>query len=660
MKNILKPAPRLIGIFILTMIISGGILTYLSINSITNFRELTEKKVSEEQVSVLRNLSVAFQIFLEEIAMASVPEKKNEAGIFVQNPFIVDRTGMFLKPWYLEESFLNDGPSPSTAYGLNLLLAQQSEFQRLDFRRALRYYQRSLLYAANASDSARSFNAMGRVHKNSENLPEAYLTYSLIASDYSSILDNNGFPYVYYAVLNLMEINIREDSLEIFPVISSFLHGTVKGFIPMNKSTKDILTEISGWKDNCSTLKDSQVLELESSLSETESYLVFMDLFGHQIKDALASWSKQEFNLRLGAFLAIHDLSADPGKIVLIDTSSSYFPGYCLDLDTLWSAFLQDQNPYHTEFEYELTLIRNGIPESANMDELIFDSSFSPYFPSSRITISLKDKNLIDTHVKRRSWSYGVALFLLLGAMLLGILLILRDIARERYLGQLRSDFVSNVSHELKTPLTSIHVFAESILLDRVKSSTDQKEYLKIILKETERLKRMINNILDFSKKEKGKVQYQARPVDVTALLKEALEDLSYWLEEMKFKVQTDLEEGVLTSGDQEALKQVVINLLDNAIKYSDKAKEINLRLSKDDKIIRIEVADKGMGIPEDQLEHIFDKFYRVNNSQVKGVGGTGLGLTVVKEIVEAHEGRIKVYSVPGKGSNFIIELNSM
>ncbi len=205
----------------------------------------------------------------------------------------------------------------------------------------------------------------------------------------------------------------------------------------------------------------------------------------------------------------------------------------------------------------------------------------SSYFPGYEIRVGLQDEKLIDTFVKKRRWTYGIALILLLGAMFMGILLILRDISRESHLSQLRSDFVSNVTHELKTPLTSIHLFAESVLLDRVQTVSGQKEYLQIILKETERLKRMINNILDFSKREKGKIGYKFEKVNVTELIFSALKDLNYWLVENDFTVHTELEDDVKVSADHDALKQVIINLLDNAIKYAacSRKKNRNCRL---------------------------------------------------------------------------------
>lgn len=199
-------------------------------------------------------------------------------------------------------------------------------------------------------------------------------------------------------------------------------------------------------------------------------------------------------------------------------------------------------------------------------------------------------------------------------------------------------------------------MFTEMVLLKRTKSVSDRDEYLSIILRESERLKRMINNILDFSKLEKGKQKYHFVHSNLASIINEAKHEMDYWFENDKFNVNIELNENIYAKVDAEKMKQVMGNLLSNAYKYSTHNKKIDIRLYKKIKKIYIEVEDHGIGIPEDQLQRIFEKFYRVD--QKEGISGTGLGLTVVKEIVEAHGGKISVSSKIGKGSKFSITLN--
>ena len=188
------------------------------------------------------------------------------------------------------------------------------------------------------------------------------------------------------------------------------------------------------------------------------------------------------------------------------------------------------------------------------------------------------------------------------------------------------------------------------------KKDSDKEEYLSIILKESERLKRMINNILEFSKMEKGKSDYRFIKTNLASIIKAAIGELDYWFQKEGFEVVAELDDQVSAKVDPEKMKQVYENLLNNAIKYSPQTKKITTRLYANTDKIHIEIEDRGIGIPESKLSQIFEKFYRINHKE--SISGTGLGLTVVKEIVEAHSGEIKVTSEPGKGSKFSIILN--
>ena len=177
-------------------------------------------------------------------------------------------------------------------------------------------------------------------------------------------------------------------------------------------------------------------------------------------------------------------------------------------------------------------------------------------------------------------------------------------------------------------------------------------------MKESERLKRMINNILEHSKLEKGKQEYHFVETDLSALIKLVIHDMNYWFEEKQITVCVELEENITELIDEEKINQAFGNLLNNAIKYSDENKNINIRLFKESGNTVLEIEDEGIGIPEDEQSRIFEKFYRVGQKETESISGTGLGLTVVKEIVEAHKGKIIIDSKPGKGSKFSVILN--
>jgi signal transduction histidine kinase len=651
------------------MILSGVILTYLSINSISNFKELTEKKANEEQLQLASRLSADFGAFLERTADDFRSQISNTditngfeytgyiPGELIKNTFVADSLGILKIPWNVEGIAPRFSAASNPNFELNFLTGQQHEYQENDLGKASWYYNRSLAYASSPEDSVNSINSLARVLMKRELYSESQILYSKIITDYPSQLSNAGFPIAYYGILNLLEIAIQNDSILIYPEVMDFLSGIARGSIPYNNWSEDILQRIDEWREHDRRLIDDQNARLESEVEAIRNNIFFINTYSELIKSAVQSMRSSDVSPVQAKYEVIPASSVDSGNTLIIFPDHGIYPGFHMKLEDVWFYFLKETENLQTEFAYDIDLLGTDQHLNLENERLVTYHVLSTWFPEFEICISLSDPDLIDNYVMKRQWSYAIALILLLGAMLIGILLILRDIMRERRLAQLRSDFVSNVSHELKTPLTSIYLYTESVLAGRVTTEKGKNEYLNIILRETERLKRMINNILDFSKKEKGKIQYKKEQVNLTGLIQSALGELDYWLHELEFKMHIQLEDNVILKGDGDALKQVIINLLDNAIKYSDKEKEISVNLEVQHGRIVMSFSDKGMGIPADQLDAVFEKFYRVQDPIVEGIGGTGLGLTVVREIVEVHEGFISVDSEPGKGSTFTVIL---
>jgi signal transduction histidine kinase len=283
--------------------------------------------------------------------------------------------------------------------------------------------------------------------------------------------------------------------------------------------------------------------------------------------------------------------------------------------------------------------------------------SFAPVFRRWTLGISFADTTvaaLARKQFRQNLLFTGIALLLLSG----GLFLMLRATAREVKLAETKSAFVSNVSHELKTPLTLIGLLAETGELGRIKNTEKAQEYFRLINHESRRLSHLINNILDFSRIEAGRRAYQLAPADAGEVVGEVLQSYAYALNEAGFVVQRECASDLpLVMLDRDAFEQAVLNLLNNAVKYSAGEKRIAVRVAAREGQVAIEVADHGIGIPRDEQEKIFEQFYRVNTGLVHDTKGSGLGLAIVKHIVEAHGGRIAVESAPGKGSRFTILL---
>lgn len=260
----------------------------------------------------------------------------------------------------------------------------------------------------------------------------------------------------------------------------------------------------------------------------------------------------------------------------------------------------------------------------------------------------------VEDVVNKRKQQNLIALGLLLIVMFIGIFLVFRNIQREMELAQKKSDFVSNVSHEIRTPLALINMFAETLLMGRVREESKQKEYYEIITKEVGRLTNMINRILSFSKIEANKRQYHKVALDLNSVVREVHNTYSYHLENNGFTHELNLSDnGLYINADSEAIIEVMVNLIDNAMKYSTDNKAVEISTGIEDGKAFLAVKDQGMGIPKNQLEKLFEKFYRVPTGDVHDTKGSGLGLTIVKHIMDAHNGSIKVVSDIGAGSKF-------
>ena len=274
-------------------------------------------------------------------------------------------------------------------------------------------------------------------------------------------------------------------------------------------------------------------------------------------------------------------------------------------------------------------------------------------FPEYNLGISLVGKSIEDL-VKERAVNNLLLIGVLLIVLVIAVWFVYRSVKKELELAQAKADFVSNVSHELRTPLALISMFAETLEMDRVKTDEKKKEYYSIISHESNRLGRIVNTILNFSKMDAGKRKFEFAEEDMNEVMLQVYQNYSYHLYnkgfDFEFEPGINIHKVVI---DREAVSEAVVNLIDNAVKYSNETKFIKIVITSENDFVTVAVQDKGIGISEENQKKVFDKFFRVSTGLVHNTKGTGLGLTLVKQIMEAHKGKIVLESKLGKGTSF-------
>ncbi|MDX9883652.1 MAG: HAMP domain-containing sensor histidine kinase [Prolixibacteraceae bacterium] len=280
------------------------------------------------------------------------------------------------------------------------------------------------------------------------------------------------------------------------------------------------------------------------------------------------------------------------------------------------------------------------------------------YLPGYKLGIRLITKTLNEM-VAERHRRQNIVLWSILIVVIAGTFFLFRSIRNEIRLAEMKSEFVSNVSHEIRTPLASISMYAETLLMERVKTAERRNEYLKTIYTETQRLSEMVNRILNFSRMEKNKREYVFEPVDINHIIQEVLKSFEARFQKNHITCSF-LPEAQLPPilADRNALAEVMVNLIDNAVKYGkNKDAGIIVKTLRMKNQVQVEVEDNGIGISVKDKKHIFDKFYRVTKGDLAlHTQGSGLGLNIVSQILKAHKVGIFVRSKPGEGSCFYLK----
>ncbi len=570
------------------------------------------------------------------------------------------------------ETFLTD----------NFRIAQQLEFQQKNYQKAISSYQKVLTQAKDRSLKGNCLNAIARVQKKAELLQNAITSYLSIIQDYSQIRIADGIPLGVAARFELgslyLDIGDTTSATETFIELTKlmihrewllekaqylFFSQAVKKSIQDIFSLESIPTEVLDFKETCENLQSEEISRRE----RTEKLLLFQEKTATDIQAKMPPSIGDSSNpakrciVEIGRNVYYFSLlqrgdgkQSSPQDRLGVLLNTSYFKDHMLP-KILLNHVPSDKTSWIVLDGQDQPVVTS---QNAPSNTLILKTNFAGNFPDWTLEFYYEEPHLFESFLTSRRSIYFYMFLLIGGILIFGLVLTVRAVSHELELARMKSDFVSTVSHEFKSPLTSIRQMAEMLQSGRVPSEERRKKYYDILLEQSERLSLLTENVLSFAKMEEGRDEFDFELVDIVKLLKDLVSTIQDRIRHEGFEIRMELENSLPSlKADSAAISQAITNLIDNAIKYSGGAKKIIVSVYKGDQCLDIAVKDFGVGIKKEEIDRVFDRFYRGGDELIRTIKGSGLGLTLVKQIVEAHHGSVQVESELEQGSTFSIRL---
>jgi signal transduction histidine kinase len=428
-------------------------------------------------------------------------------------------------------------------------------------------------------------------------------------------------------------------------------------------STQESLEGAVSYKNDVQTLKDKETAQRD----KTERLLAFQENAPSELAQVYSQNSEQlssslkRIDFEIGGRSYLASLFQSPAKD---DGQSSDLLGFLIDQDFLKTGVIKNILQQHVASNKTGWIVRGKNGESLLASETIPSDSieiqtyFAGSFPDWRIDLYRQDPRLFETLLTSRRGVYFFIFLLIGGILIFGLFLTIRSVSQELELSRMKSDFVSTISHEFKSPLTSIRQLAEMLQSGRVASEEKRQKYYDVLVEQSERLSLLTENVLSFARMEEGRKDFKFEPVDIASVLEDIVSTIQERVRHDGFELELKIEQPLSSiKADSPAFTQAVNNLIDNAIKYSGESKRIFVSAEEKDQHLVLSVRDFGRGIKEEEQVKVFERFYRGGDELTRTVKGSGLGLTLVKQIVEAHKGSVQVESELGRGSTFSIKL---
>lgn len=698
---------RILLLFGIGIVLPSLLLGYFAFRGIQNDRALVEKERLEstrraaDQVirTVEDGINAAESMLSKEIvgyAGSLSPERRQVINkLAAKNPLVEQlfyfegsKNIQFLIDdlLYVPDGRREVGTSRALEPSLpaELEAAQRLEFQDKDYPRALAAYRQAGGRSSKPSLSGLILNAIARVQRKSGFLREAVQSYGQILKDYSGIVIPGGIPLGPSAALEVCALsrelgdnaNALKASVGLYRSLLrrvwdleraefAFFVGRAKSLIESYLADPPAGLDVQGLRAEFQALGEQE----EPARRKTERMLVFQEraaptleaklksAVGSEISDPL--FSRLTLNIENDSYLVSIERPAERTGLAP-DTAW----GIIIDADRVRENVLRPALDVHFPAEEKSwtvkgrdgTIIQSSVTPASGPVTLRKD--FASNFPDWSLEFHQPPPRFVKTFLLTRRGLYFFVFLLIAGILVFGLALTVRSVSHELALARMKSDFVSTVSHEFKSPLTSIRQLAEMLQSGRVPSEERRQKYYDVLLEQIERLTLLTDNILGLAKIEEGRAEFAFEITDISSLLTEIMTTIQDRVRHEGFEIGLVIE-GPLPPlpTDRTALSQAVTNLVDNAVKYSGDSRKISVRAALEGAHITIAVRDFGVGIKKEDIPRLFERFYRAGDELTRTVKGSGLGLTLVKEIVEAHRGRIEVESEQGRGSTFTIRL---
>jgi signal transduction histidine kinase len=534
----------------------------------------------------------------------------------------------------------------------NLRNVWQYEFMEKDYIRAFRLYNALLKNANDDNIRGKMLNAMARVQKKRGDIPSALSLYDSIQNNYSWIYLQNNIPL---GVVSFIEKT--GCYLQINDTVSA-LENTVKFLEMLAGRYWDL--EQSYFNDYVEKADETIIIcrKSKSSIfnSTNEYALTFLSGYESIVENVYSAKNTNNHRYKQAIdgkqyFYTILSGKENTDWVILFNT-----------IKILEKFIVPALSEYASSVLFYWMITDNEgeflAGSDNNLDGLFFvTSDFPSGQPPWSLQLFTEEKGLFNTFFRSGGGFFFYIFIVVLVILGFGLIFTLQTVNNKIELSKMKSSFVSTVSHELKSPLTSIRQIAEILVFKKVSAERTEK-YFTMILQQSERLSHLIENILDFSKIEAGQKQFRFEETDLAAITSDVIKTFQDRLTSTNFHIHYTCPKTVYKiQGDREALEQVLYNLIDNAVKYSGNSKIIEISLKSDYEWVELCVRDYGIGIPKDEHEKIFQQFHRVGQELTGTIKGTGIGLTIVKQIIDVHKGKIEVKSTSGEGSLFCIKL---